>query len=320
MASQKVARARKPSSHWNTGRRKGKKGHDDDENIPPLGTRPKPRPTYKKAAEPTNTTREDEAATALVLMGNPSSAPDTNEHDHVIEIADVVEPTAEDPRDNLNTYDQAYDPSEEDDEDNSSSSDSEGDEDLDEAVAQVIPKLPIPARAKVNIPFEVPYKNGTRDLTGITSRTSFDDFLVAKHQARPQKPAPKLLESDDSWDVLITDVQQYIKSCQGKNRGKGEVKPFSILPVDMDQVEDAKGKAKRGKKGSKSKKDDLDDQHAATPALKEHELYKKIEKEHYCQECKSACVILDNGDHHVLTHPELATWAMLRNRAVMRLL
>jgi hypothetical protein len=119
---------------------------------------------------------------------------------------------------------------------------------------------------KVNILFEVPYKNGTRDLKGIRSRTSFNDFLaqvaakmytrvsalnigyIPSYKPRNPKPTPKLLEDDDSWDVLIADVQQHIKLSQGKNRGKGEVRPYSILVVDMDKVEDAKGKVKGGKK------------------------------------------------------------------------
>jgi hypothetical protein len=68
------------------------------------------------------------------------------------------------------------------------------------------------------------------------------------YKPRNPKPTPKLLEDDDLWDVLIADVQQHIKLSQGKNRGKGEVKPYSILVVDMDKVEDAKGKVKGGKK------------------------------------------------------------------------
>lgn len=129
---------------------------------------------------------------------------------------------------------------------------------------QIVPKVKIPP--KVNILFEVPYKNGTRDLKGIRSRTSFNDFLaqvaakmytrvsalnigyIPSYKPRNPKPTPKLLEDDDSWDVLIADVQQHIKLSQGKNRGKGEVRPYSILVVDMDKVEDAKGKVKGGKK------------------------------------------------------------------------
>lgn len=63
--------------------------------------------------------------------------------------------------------------------------------------------------------------------------------------------------------------------------------------------------------GKKSKKNDSDDQTETTPALKEHELFKKITEKHYCQACKTACVILDSGDHHILSHSELATWALL---------
>ncbi|KAJ7726210.1 hypothetical protein B0H16DRAFT_1735746 [Mycena metata] len=219
-----------------------------------------------------------------------------------------------------NPGDGSYDPDElneeeEDQGDDISGSEDDIDEELDEAVARVIPtaiptvKIP----PKVNIKFEVPYKNRTRNLTGITSRTEFDDFLVAVagrmktcvgalnigyipwyNKAR----TPKLLEDDESWDSLVGDVQQYIKSCQSKNRGKGTVPLFSILIVDMDKLQEAKAKGK-GSKGAKSKKDDSDDE---------------IEKQHHCSEYKAACFVLNNGEHHGSLHMELATWALLASR------
>ncbi|KAJ7733956.1 hypothetical protein B0H16DRAFT_1467843 [Mycena metata] len=212
---------------------------------------------------------------------------------------------------------------EEDEGDDISGSEDDIDEELDEAVARVIPtaiptvKIP----PKVNIKFEVPYKNGTQDLTGITSRTEFDDFLVAVagrmktrvgalnigyipsyNKTRTPKPAPKLLEDDESWDSLVADVQQYVKSCQSKNCGKGTL-----------QEAKAKGKGSKGAKSkSKSKKDDSEDE--VTPALKEHELFTKIEKQHHCSECKAVCFVLNSGEHHVFSHTELATWALLASR------
>ncbi|KAJ7474620.1 hypothetical protein B0H11DRAFT_2429026 [Mycena galericulata] len=69
------------------------------------------------------------------------------------------------------------------------------------------------------------------------------------------------------------------------------------------------GTGKKGKKSTKNSTTPADDD--VVPALKEHEVMKKIEKKHYCQECKTACFVLDNGDHHILSHTELATWALL---------
>ncbi|KAF8172967.1 hypothetical protein K438DRAFT_2055178 [Mycena galopus ATCC 62051] len=76
----------------------------------------------------------------------------------------------------------------------------------------------------------------------------------------------------------------------------------------------SKTKRKKAFGTEKLKKDTEDMEEVAHPALKEHELFKKIEKDHYCQACKTACVVLDSGEHHILTHTELATWAMLASR------
>ncbi|KAJ7816243.1 hypothetical protein B0H13DRAFT_1923719 [Mycena leptocephala] len=334
MGSAKTANSRKPASSRNTGRRKGPKSkQNNNENIAPLNetrviaSRPKARPAWKNAAQ---CALEDDAAAALISMAVPSATvPSTDVDVDVDDGAEVhdIELSGEDTRND--NYSPEASEEEEDKDDNDSSESS--DEELDKAVKQVIPTVKIPP--KFDIPFEVPYKNGTRDLTGITSRTLFDDFLhdvatkmqtrvsalnigyIPSYRPRSSKPTPKLLEDDDSWDVLVADVQQYIKSSQGRNRGKGQVKPFSILIIDMDELQETKTKGKGGKKGAKPKKDrDDPDEPVQTPALKEHELFKKIEKEHYCQACKSACFVLDNGDHHILSHPELATWAMLASR------
>jgi hypothetical protein len=124
------------------------------------------------------------------------------------------------------------------------------------AVSRVLPTLKIPPT--FTIPFEVPYKNGTRDLNGITSRTDFDDFLVAaaaKMDTRPSlmsnlaylasykpktpKPLPKLLDDEEAWDGLISDVAQHINASKAKNRGKGEVKPFHISLIDLSKTGEA---------------------------------------------------------------------------------
>jgi hypothetical protein len=215
-------------------------------------------------------------------------------------------------------------------------------QDVDRIIEKYNPKINVPAA--FSLPFEVPYKNGTRDLTGLTSKSSFDEFLLAaasKMETRitmlssigyvpsykKPKPQPKLLDDEDAWEVLVSDVRQHIKGAQSKNRGKGQVQPFSILISDMSESgsEPSKGGKKvctfdkqggriftncltQGVKKSKSNEDSLD---TAGPAVKEHELFKQIETKHYCQSCKAPCVVLDSGDHHILTNTELATWALL---------
>jgi hypothetical protein len=88
-----------------------------------------------------------------------------------------------------------------------------------------------------------------------------------------------------------------------RGRAKRQVLPafFPALPALNRQTQ-----------GRKEKNSDRDsDETQAVPVLKEHQLFKEIEKTHYCQECKMTCVVLDSGDHHVLTHTELGTWALL---------
>ncbi|KAF8239840.1 hypothetical protein L208DRAFT_1353082 [Tricholoma matsutake] len=100
-----------------------------------------------------------------------------------------------------------------------------------------------------SIPFEVPYKNATRDLTGITSSTHFSQFLVAaaskmnvstlhltqlgytpSYKPKNPKPVPKMLKDEESWEILLDDVSDYIEGCKSKNRGKGVVKALHSSP------------------------------------------------------------------------------------------
>lgn len=103
-----------------------------------------------------------------------------------------------------------------------------------------------------DVPFEVPFEGATRNLSGITSHTSFNEFLsaVAKrmetrlsllariayipsYKPKNPKPVPKLLEDDDDWKKLLVDVEEYRAACVAKCKGKGTVKQFVIVLVDM---------------------------------------------------------------------------------------
>ncbi|KAJ6503538.1 hypothetical protein C8R45DRAFT_1091311 [Mycena sanguinolenta] len=131
---------------------------------------------------------------------------------------------------------------------------------------------------------------------------------IASYKPKNPKPVPKLLEDEEGWEKLIKDVESYIKDCKAKNKGKGVVKPFTITLVDTS------GGDPKETAGKKSKISEAVGQPEGTPALKEHELFQKLEQKHFCQECKKPCVILDGGDHHILTHTELATWALFLSR------
>lgn len=68
-----------------------------------------------------------------------------------------------------------------------------------------------------------------------------------------------------------------------------------------------------GKKGKKSD--------APTPALpvdpvrlKEEEMLKLIEQNHYCNEHKKLCLVQDGGEHYQYTLSDLTTWAKLMSQ------
>jgi hypothetical protein len=105
---------------------------------------------------------------------------------------------------------------------------------------------------KFDIPIEVPYKNATRDVTGITSLTPYDrviHLLAEKMDAGPTrmaaigyipsykpknpKPIPKLLEDEECWDKLVADMAAYLASFKNKRSAAArEVKPYVISIFD----------------------------------------------------------------------------------------
>ncbi|KAJ7463109.1 hypothetical protein B0H11DRAFT_2285383 [Mycena galericulata] len=46
----------------------------------------------------------------------------------------------------------------------------------------------------------------------------------------------------------------------------------------------------------------------------EYKVYKTLEGGPGVPFVRAACFVLDNGDHHILSHSELATWALLASR------
>lgn len=62
------------------------------------------------------------------------------------------------------------------------------------------------------------------------------------YKPRNPKPLPKLLDDEESWELLVSDVQKFIQKEQKKNRGKGEVAPFSIRLTDMSNVDEPSSK------------------------------------------------------------------------------
>jgi hypothetical protein len=197
--------------------------------------------------------------------------------------------------------------------------------------------------ALFDVPFEVPFEGATRNLSDITSHTSFNEFLgaVAKrmetrlsllariayipsYKPRNPKPVPKLLEDDDDWKKLLVDVEEYRSACIAKCKGKGVVKPFVIVLVDMSGP-DGKSDPKKVRVLSimpykflnphcicqTSKKAAVDVSSTEVSGQKEHELLREIEKKHMCAACNKPCYVLSNGEHRIYSMHDLSTWAFL---------
>lgn len=120
-----------------------------------------------------------------------------------------------------------------------------------------------------DIPFEVPFKNAKRDLSGINSKSSFTSFLraaaermgtrvtllteiayIASFAPKSPKPVPKLLEDEKGWKTLIGEVWEYIKQSKAKNKGKGTVKAFRMILVDTSGIGIKSDEKDKGKKVS----------------------------------------------------------------------
>ena len=103
-----------------------------------------------------------------------------------------------------------------------------------------------------DIPIEVPYKNATCDVMGITSLTPYNRVILAiadrmdvgparmaaigyipSYKPKNPKPIPKLLEDEECWDKLVADVAAYITSFKNKRSETARtVKPFVISIID----------------------------------------------------------------------------------------
>ena len=65
-------------------------------------------------------------------------------------------------------------------------------------------------------------------------------YVLPWNKPKSGKPIPKLLEDEESYCLLVSNIRQHINEQKAKNRGKGVVKPFSITIVDTSGVGDDK--------------------------------------------------------------------------------
>ncbi|KAG6815761.1 hypothetical protein H0H93_009068 [Arthromyces matolae] len=343
MGNSRAAKRKRNPTSSRTGQRNvaQAKGADisDAENTPITITvrpRPKPRPLKKYAKDPQEPTADHDAAVALVSLQTQKPISSINRiANHAVEQwSDAwLDPDVEDEIDQLL---------------NSDSSSQNEDDDLEMQLVHESDELPVfdetPTIAfdeddddmpPFDIPFEVAFNGATRDLEGVDSSTSFDSFLsmVAKametrlhllshiayipsYKPRNPKPVPKLLESVNAWNRLISDVRDYIATCKAKNKGKGTVKPFSIMIVDTSGGD--KETNKKGNSKNLRKNEALSEAQAEVPtsvdALKDIDHLKRLESTHHCATCNRACTILNNGEHYNFTHADLALWITLLNK------
>lgn len=111
------------------------------------------------------------------------------------------------------------------------------------------------------IKYEVPVKNASRSVQ-LSMKLSFSRFLEAvAHKMevgirflaniayipswlpKNSKPLPKLLQNDEDYEAMLVEIEEFIAKCESANKGKGQVKPFSICIVDTSEgvAGDSKG-------------------------------------------------------------------------------
>lgn len=67
---------------------------------------------------------------------------------------------------------------------------------------------------------------------------------ILSYNPKNPKPVPKLLEDNEDWEKLLVDVEEYCTACIAKCKGKGMVKQFVIVLVDMSGL-DGKSEPKK---------------------------------------------------------------------------
>jgi len=194
-------------------------------------------------------------------------------------------------------------------------------------------------RPVIDITFEVPYKNASRDLV-IKSNISFARFLTRAAERmdtsplllsqigytllwntpKSGRPIAKLLEDEESFQKLIEHVWAYIDQQKARYRGKGKVKPFSIQIVDTSEADNTASKVyffdflasvhtKRIIQGGGKKS--IPSPNPPMAQKKEKQLISLLEKKHACEEHSRACYVQANGMHYQYTKQDLTIWATL---------
>ncbi|KAJ3743776.1 hypothetical protein DFH05DRAFT_1526115 [Lentinula detonsa] len=175
---------------------------------------------------------------------------------------------------------------------------------------------------KFDIAFEVPYQTSQRNLTGITSHTTFSAFLkalatrmetrlsllscisyTASYKAKKAN-ADIMLEGEDDWIVLIKDAEAFWTN--SRNRKKA----WSIHIHDKSMTNTKESI------GIKKKKiiDSASEVEHSTSLTSDAALLVAIQKKHHCNACQAPCYVLANGDHYRYDDTDMNLWVTLVSR------
>jgi hypothetical protein len=187
------------------------------------------------------------------------------------------------------------------------------------------------------IKHKVPYNNGIWTLN-LLSTTLFDEFLKALTVKMmvpavasgyillffPKSPKLqlKLLEDEESYSMMIKEIEDYIMACCAKNQGKGAIKLYHIQIINTSDGDSKKTSSKVGfllvflwpsfKVPQVKRNDPQPVLPAETNDDQEHKLMQQIEKHHACSEHKGkVCFIHNDGSHYQYTFLDLSIWALL---------
>ncbi|KAH7879820.1 uncharacterized protein C8R40DRAFT_446677 [Lentinula edodes] len=209
-----------------------------------------------------------------------------------------------------------------DDEDNDSETSDGGDE-VQKAWNNLVGSV-----EKFNIVFEVPYKTSQRNLTGITSHTTFVVFideLAKRMETRlsllsnisylpSYKPKTRttdvMLEGEEDWIILIRDAWDHVRNTRGKKTKAWTIRIFDKSPTETT----GKGKEKDGgiKNGKRSIVAAPSDQLPASDS--DADILVAIQGKNHCNACQAACYVLANGDHYRFDDEDMNTWVQLASR------
>ncbi|KAJ3930685.1 MAG: hypothetical protein NXY57DRAFT_289137 [Lentinula lateritia] len=203
------------------------------------------------------------------------------------------------------------------DSENNASSGSDDDEEPGNAHMKAVEQF--------DIPFEVPYRNSKRNLSGITSHTDFNTFLLELAMAmdtrmsllrnisylpsyRPKGKASEgpndiRLENESDWISLIRNVKGYLNT-----RTARQVKQvWSITILDKTGVDSASAKENT----SKVTKTPASTSEGSVVSTSDATLLVSLRKETKCTACQSPCYVLNNSDHYRYTDGDLNLWVEL---------